>query len=146
VGEPAGEFRLQGFPQIGTNIQVAHPRSAAQPLQNAATSEIYMQRFHIDRDRAQRLKSIQHHVRAYSVGLLDDCFRVLYVGASKDHMRNRNEQGLFVNRVQQSLEGNRDPVVGLYHVDAGPVSPLRLPEIHHGRKVHVGVDDLVALA
>ena len=52
---------------------------------------------------------------------------------------------MFVNRVQQSIEGNGDAVVGLHHVNACATGPLGFPEIHHGREVQLGVDDLVSL-
>ena len=104
VGKPAGEFRLQRFPQVRANIQIADPGPTAQPLQDSAAGEVNIQRLHIDRHGAQRLKSVEHHVGAHPVGLLDDGFRILNVGASEDHVRDRDQQGLFIDRVQQALE------------------------------------------
>ena len=146
VSKPSGEFRLQLFPQIRTHIQIGDARASAQPLQNAAAGKVDIQRLHIDRNGAQRLKSIEHDVRADFVGLLDDGLRILNVRAAEDHVRYRDQQSLFVDRVQQALDGNRDSVVGLNHVHAGAVGLLRLPEIHHRREIHVAVDDFVALA
>jgi hypothetical protein len=36
--------------------------------------------------------------------------------------------------------------MGLDHVHSRPTQVLSFPEIHHRWKIHVGVDDLVALA
>jgi hypothetical protein len=56
---------------------------------------------------------------------------ILNVRAAEDHVRYRDQQRLFIDGVQQAVEGNRDAVVGLDHVHPSAVCLLRLPEIHH---------------
>src|SRR5208283_750982 len=77
---------------------------------------------------------------------VDDGFGVVDVGTAKDHVRDGNDQRAVVDGVEQALGGNGDAVVGFDHVNLRTVLALRLPEIHDGGKVHVAVDDLVALA
>ena len=83
---------------------------------------------------------------ADSVGLLDDRFRIINVGTAEDHVRNGYEQRVIINSIQQALSRHGDAIIGLHHAHAGAVGVLGLPEVHDGRKVHVAVNDLVALA
>ena len=78
--------------------------------------------------------------------LLDDRLRILNVGASENHMRDWDQQGLVIDRVQQSLGGNGDPVVGGDHMNPGATGLLRLPEIHDRWEVQVAVHHFVASA
>src|SRR6266550_2004144 len=80
------------------------------------------------------------------MGLFDDRLRIIDVGAAEDDMRNGHQQRGFVDCIQQSLDGDGNAVISLYHVDACTILPLRFPEIHDRGKIHVAVHDLVALA
>src|ERR1700685_4823858 len=107
--KPAGELRFELLAQIWTYVQVADGGTAAQPFKNSATGKIGIESLHIDRDGAERLESVEHDIGSDSVGLFDDCFCVLNEGAAKDHVRDRNQQGLFVDGVEQSFSWDRDP-------------------------------------
>ena len=94
----------------------------------------------------KRLKRVEDNVGPDFVRFVDDGFGVIDIGAAENHMRNRDEQGALVDGVEQALGGNGNAVVRLHHVNLRAVLALRLPEIHDGGKVHVAVDDFVALA
>src|ERR1035441_8095602 len=80
------------------------------------------------------------------MGFVDDGFRVVDIRAAKNHVRDGDDQSLFVDGVEQAIGGDSNTVVSLDHVDLRAVLPLRFPEIHDGGKVQVAVDDFVALA
>jgi len=88
------------------------------------------------------VKRVEHYVRAYAMRLLDDGRCVIDVGAAEQNVGNRNDQGLLVDSLQQAFRGHADSV-GLHHLHPSPQRPLRFPEIHYRRKVHVAVNDLV---
>src|SRR5262249_26936660 len=94
---------------------------------------------------ARRLIGVEHDQRADTMRLLDDSIDVLNVSALEENMRNRYEQRLLVNRVDHTLGVNRDPVVARDLDDAGAGCPgMGFVNIHHRRKVHRLVYDLVA--
>jgi hypothetical protein len=64
--------------------------------------------------------------------------------AAEDHVRNRHQQRLVVDRREQSLGIHVHRIVVRHHLHAGAPGALGFPEIHHRREVQVGVDDLVA--
>src|SRR5256885_1656512 len=67
MGKPAGKPWLKLLAQVRTHIQIRSARSAAQPLQHAANGKIDVQRLHIDGNIAERLKTIQPHVRSHTM-------------------------------------------------------------------------------
>jgi hypothetical protein len=78
------------------------------------------------------------------VGAPHDRAHVLHEAAAEDHVRERNEQRLFVDGLQVPLERHRHPVFAGHGDDARPQGAVGLVHVHHGREVQVLVDDLVA--
>src|SRR5439155_14555330 len=146
VGEPSGEFGFELAAEVGAYVEVGDAGSAAQPFQNAAAGEIHVEGLDVYGDSAQGLERIEHYVGADLVGLFDDGRCIVDIRAAEDDMRDGDDQGLLVDRVEQAVGGNDDAVFALHHVYAGAVLALRFPEIHHRGEVQVGVDDFVALA
>src|SRR3954469_9172561 len=83
---------------------------------------------------------------AHAVCPFDDGFGVIDIGAAKDDVGDRNEQRLFVNGGQQAFCRDMDSIVCSHHVHTCAEGLLSFPEVHDRGKIHVGVDDLVALA
>src|SRR5579871_825956 len=83
---------------------------------------------------------------ANAVRFFDDRLGIFDKRASKDDVRDRNNESLLVDRFKNALGGHMDAIVGLDHVDPCSVGFLGLPEIHDGGKVHVAIYDLVARA
>src|SRR5208283_2545611 len=110
-----------------------------------STGEVRVERLDVDGDGSERLKGVEDYMGSNFVRFVDDGFGVVDVGAAKDNVRNRDEQRLIVDGVEQAVGGNGDAVVGFDHVNFCSVGALRFPEIHYGGKVHVAVNDLVAL-
>src|SRR5271170_3864708 len=121
VGSPAGEPGLQFLAQVRTHIQIANAGTSAKPLQNSATGEVGIKSLNVDRYGAERLESIEHDMGADLVGSLDDRPGILNEGAAEDDVRNRHEQGLFVDGIQKALGGNCDSIVRLHHVNSRAV-------------------------
>src|ERR1044072_9739726 len=77
---------------------------------------------------------------------VDDCLRVLQKRALEKYVRERNQQSRLVDRGEQSFEWNCHAVVRLNNIDLEtPVPCVSLVDVHHGRKVELGIDDLVSL-
>src|SRR5580700_7899787 len=104
--EPAGKLRFQLLAKIRTHVQVANAGAAAEPFQNSATGKIRIERLNVDRHRAERLVSIEHDVRSDFVRLLDDRLGILNKSAAEYHMRDRNQQRLLVNGIEQAFSWN----------------------------------------
>ena len=83
---------------------------------------------------------------SHTVRLLADRLGIINIGAAEGHLRDRDEDRRFVDRIEQPFGGNFDPIICPYHVDARATRPLRFPEIHHGRKVQIRVNYFIALA
>src|SRR6185312_14978942 len=146
MGEPAGDFGLQLLRQVRTHIEVGSSGAAAEPLEHASDGEIGVDGLHIKRHVAQRLEGVHHNQSAHAVRLVDDGLHVLDVRAAEDHVRNGNQQRLFINGVKHAFGGYVNAVIGLDHVDASAARALRFPEVHDGGEVHVTVDHFVPLA
>ena len=146
VGKPSSKLRLQFLAQIGPDVEVRNPRPSTEPLEHASAGEVGVERLDVHRHGAQRLESVEDDVSANFVRFVDDGFGVVDVGAAKNHVRDGNDQSLFVDGVKQAIGGDGDAVIGFHHVNLSAVLALRFPEMHHGGKVHVAVNDLVALA
>jgi len=75
---------------------------------------------------------------------LDDRSGVVDKRAAKNDVGDWNQQGLFINGGQQTLQRHGDAVIGGHHMHARAAAALRLPEVHHRGKIHVGVNHFVA--
>src|ERR1700677_1084874 len=146
MGEPPGKLRLQFLAKVRPNIKVSDTRAPAEPLEHASAGEVSVERLDIDRNGSERLKRIEDDMSSNFVRLLDDGFGIVDVGAAKNDMRDRNNQSLLIDSIQQALGRNRDAIVCFDHMNLRAAWALRLPEIHDGRKVHVAVNDFVACA
>ncbi len=89
--DPSRERGTQLGAQIFAHIEIADARSAAQPFQHAADSEVGAQRANVDWNRACSLEDIEDHMGAHAVCTLDNRARVDNVGTTKEHMRDGNE-------------------------------------------------------
>src|SRR5208283_1251494 len=132
--------------EVGTNVEIGDSRAAAEPFQHASASEVDVERLDIDRNGAERLERVEHDVRSDFVRFFYDGFRVIDIRAAKNNMRDGDDQGAFVDGVEQAVGRHRDAVVRLDHVYLRSVRALSLPEVHDGGKVHVAVNDFVARA
>src|SRR4029077_14108229 len=146
VREPSGEFRLQFLAEVGADVKIRHAGTAAEPLENASAGEVGVQRPDVDGDGAKRLESVENDVSSNFVCLVDDGFGVIDVRAAKNNVRDGDDQSSLVDGVEQAVGRDGDTVVRFDHVNLRAVLALRFPEIHDGRKVHVAVNDFVALA
>src|SRR5208282_1233218 len=146
VGKPSGKLRLQFPAEVGADVEVGNPRTAAQPFEHASAGEVGVERPDVDRDRAEGLKRVEHDVGSNFVRFVDDGFGVVDVGAAKNNVRNGHDQSVFVDGVEQTIGGNADAIISFDHVNLGAILALGFPEIHDGRKVQVAVNDFVALA
>ena len=120
--EPAGKFWFELLAEIGTHVQITYAGTSAEPLQHSATGEISVEGLNVYRDGTERLESIQHDEGSDLVSFFDDGFGILNERTAEDYVRDRNEQGLFVDGVEQPLGRNGDAIVGLHHVDASAVA------------------------
>src|SRR6185436_2887470 len=92
------------------------------------------------------LISVEHDHRANFMCSVDDCLRVLEKGALEKHVRKGNEQSRLVYCGEHSFEWNSHAVVGFHDVDLEtPLACVSLVDVHHRRKVELGIDDLVSL-
>ena len=79
------------------------------------------------------------------MGAFGDRAGVLQERALEQNMRERNEQRLFVNRVEHSFERGGRAVVRLDPLDAeAAIARVRFVDVHDRREFEFGVDDFVA--
>src|SRR5260370_552767 len=145
VRKPSSELRLQFLAKIGADVEVGNAGTATEPLENASAGEVGVERVDVNGDGAKRLESIQDDVGSNLVRFVDDGFGFVDVRAAKNNVRDGNDQSLLVDSVEQARGGNADAVISFDHVNPRAVLALRFPEIHDGRKVHVAVNDFIAL-
>src|SRR5262249_37008842 len=119
MSHPASDFRLELVAQFRSNVEVTSPWPATQPFHRSACGEINIKLFDAERNRSGRLIGVEHYQRADAMGLLDDGFDILNVGALEEDVRDRREQRLIVNRIHHPLGVNRDPVIARNFDDAG---------------------------
>jgi hypothetical protein len=54
------------------------------------------------------------------MGALHERRHVLHEAALEDHVGERYQQGLFVDRRQEAFQRHADPVLARYHLDRAP--------------------------
>jgi len=99
----------------------------------------------VHRNGSDRLVHVEHHEGADPVGLVDDRRGVHDEGALEEDVRDRDDESLLVDGVEESLEIDVDAVVARDDVDPRAVALPFLPHVHDAREVHLRVDDLIAL-
>src|SRR2546426_6035757 len=144
--EPPGERGLAFGAQVGADVKIADARSAAEPLENSADSEVTAERAHVNRDGAGGLKEIEDDVGADAVGAFDDGAGVDDSGAAEEHQGNGDEESVLVNRGENFFERDADAVLTGNGFDAGAETRLFVVEILDGGKFEVHQDDFVARA
>src|ERR1700690_3251056 len=77
VGEPSGNSWFELSAEVGPDVEITDARAAAEPLENASAAEVDVEGLDVDRDRAERLKGVEHDVGADLVGFFDDGARVV---------------------------------------------------------------------
>ena len=99
VGLPARVARLEQLGEIGTNVEPAVARPAAEPLDRAADGEVDVQGRQVERDDAGGLVGVEDDMRASLVGTLDDPCNVLDLTRLEEDVADRDEQRSLVDSV-----------------------------------------------
>src|SRR5206468_12403211 len=85
VALPADEGRLEPLGEVGTHVQPARTRAAAEPLDAAAGGEVDAERRHVERQDAGALVAVEHDVRATFVRAADDRLDLLDLAILEEH-------------------------------------------------------------
>src|SRR6266568_1771232 len=144
--EPPRKRGLAFGAQVGADVKIADPRSAAEPLENSADGEIAAEHAHINGDGAGGLKEIEDDVGADAVSAFDDGAGIDDGGAAEEHQGNGDEKSVLVNRGENFFERDADAVLTGNGFDAGAETGLFVVEILDGGKFEVHQDDFVARA
>jgi len=75
---------------------------------------------------------------------LNDRSGVVDKRAAENNVGDRHQQSFFINGGQQTLQRHGDAIISGHHMHARAAAALRLPEVHHRWKIHVGVNHFVA--
>jgi hypothetical protein len=130
--------------QIGADVQVAAGWTTTQPLDRPADQEVYVPIRGIQLQDPRGLVDVEKHECAFRVCVFDNCASVDAIRAAIRRVRKRDETGFIVDRVEESLEWDRNVVRGGNDFDARANLSLRIPEIFHRREVERSGDDLVS--
>ena len=133
---PADECRLEHLGEIRPDVEPAVSRAAAQPLDAAADREVDVQRCNIERHDSGGLISVEDDVRADLVCAVDDRGDFLDLRRLEENVRDRNEQGAFVDRFDDG---------GVVLHDHDVELRLSLVQVADARKVALFVNDAVAV-
>ena len=131
---PARVRRLEPLGEVGTHVQPAVRRAAAEPLHRAADREVDAEGGEVERDDSGRLVAVEDHVRADLVRAPNDRLDVLDLRLLEQDMADRDEERALVDPLD-------DLLVVLAHDDLEV--GLRLVEVAHRREVGALVDDAV---
>ena len=144
MGHPTGQARLERCAQIGAHIEKSPAGSAAQPFQHSTNEEIDLQLPDIHRDNTNGLICVQHDHGAHCMRFFNDRFRILEVCALEKNVGDRDKQGSFIDRIQELLRIDRDPILRRNERQLTPMRfrPVAI-KIEHGGKVHFLTDNVL---
>ena len=96
---PPRGARRQGLGKVGTHVEPAVARPAAEPLDGAADREVDPEGGEVEGDDACRLVTVEDDVRAGVMCSANDGLDVLDLSCPEEDMAGRHEQRPLVDRV-----------------------------------------------
>ena len=115
---PAHERRLERLGKVRPHVEPAVAGAAAQPFDAAADRKVDAELGDVEWNDADRLVRVEEHVCAVLVRVPDDCGDVLDLRRLEQHVRDRDEQRAFVDRVDDRSIVRNDDDIELYTDDS----------------------------
>src|ERR1700724_572648 len=123
--------------QFVAYVQESLASRPQQVLQHSADCKVDIELLHVNRQRADRLIAVQHHLRAFGVRQLDDTGNVELGAIAEADVRDGHELSFFVDQLLEVLERNvavRGP--GNVH-NTCATQLLCMPDLRVGRELEV---------
>src|SRR5207237_10446258 len=108
---PARESRLELIADRWAHVKEAGARSATQPLEYATGEKIGLAPFHVNRDDANGVKRIKRDESSDFVRPPANRVDIHQVSAAKQDVRDGDQARPFVDRTQQSVDVDPDPIL-----------------------------------
>src|SRR6185369_13342356 len=102
VRDPARQSWTQISVQVRSHIQITTRWTTAQPLDRAAYQKVDVPVSGVELDQTGRLVNIQQHERAFRMRAFDNRANVNPITAAIRRMRESDEGGLIVDRIENS--------------------------------------------